>query len=210
MRKSPGAIVFLIRASTLATYSFVSSIREPVGAFRLMVNWPASERGKNESPRNGTSPKLSDEQPHESDHGQQRAIRGSSHQSFIHIEQPIEAAVECGIEARSPGKLTPAFRRAGRMLAMPMRDRLEKARAEQRNDRHRHDERNHQRNTERERQGGKQELTHAKKQRDREKIDNSHQSARQYGERNFRRPRLSRHRRQPRPFPDGDRCSRWK
>src|ERR1017187_9803898 len=59
VRKSAGATVFLIRSSTLATYSFVSSILEPVGAFRLMVNCPASERGKNESPRKGKSPRLS-------------------------------------------------------------------------------------------------------------------------------------------------------
>ena len=42
-----------IRSSTLATYSSVTSIRVPVGTFRLIVNWPASVLGKNARPSNG-------------------------------------------------------------------------------------------------------------------------------------------------------------
>ena len=46
MRKSPDWTILRIRSSTLATYCSVTSIRVPVGAFTLMVNWPASVRGK--------------------------------------------------------------------------------------------------------------------------------------------------------------------
>src|SRR5665213_2850764 len=63
MRKSCGETVRLMRFSTRDTYSFVSSIREPVGAFRLMVNCPASERGKKESPNNGKRPRLATNAP---------------------------------------------------------------------------------------------------------------------------------------------------
>src|ERR1019366_3572072 len=63
IRKSWGETVRLIRASTLATYSLVSSMRDPVGAFRLMVNCPASERGKNERPSKGNRPRLSTNAP---------------------------------------------------------------------------------------------------------------------------------------------------
>ena len=45
--------VWRIRSSILATYWSVISIRVPVGTLRLMVNWPASVRGKNASPSNG-------------------------------------------------------------------------------------------------------------------------------------------------------------
>ena len=48
--KSCGSTIVRIRSSTLATYCSVSSMREPVGAFRLIVNWPASVRGKKATP----------------------------------------------------------------------------------------------------------------------------------------------------------------
>jgi hypothetical protein len=44
--------------STRLMYSLVSSIRVPVGAFTLITNWPASVRGKNETPIKGTNRKL--------------------------------------------------------------------------------------------------------------------------------------------------------
>ena len=53
MWKSDGATVRLIKSSTLATYCSVTSMRVPVGTLRLMVNCPASVRGKNASPIRG-------------------------------------------------------------------------------------------------------------------------------------------------------------
>ena len=51
--RSFGSTACRIRPSTLATYCSVTSMRVPVGTFMLMVNWPASVRGKNAKPSKG-------------------------------------------------------------------------------------------------------------------------------------------------------------
>ena len=45
--------IFRIVSSTFAIYCSVTSMRLPVGTFTLMVNWPASVRGKKATPRVG-------------------------------------------------------------------------------------------------------------------------------------------------------------
>ena len=59
--RSFGANDLRIRSSTLATYCSVTSMRVPVGAFTLMVNWPASVRGKKATPSNGIDPEAQHE-----------------------------------------------------------------------------------------------------------------------------------------------------
>ena len=48
--RSCGETVLRINLLHLATFSLVSSMRVPEGAFMLMVNMPASVRGKNARP----------------------------------------------------------------------------------------------------------------------------------------------------------------
>src|SRR5258708_9103414 len=56
--KSCGEMTSRIKASTRATSPSVTVMREPEGALRLMVNMPASVRGKNERPRRGNRARL--------------------------------------------------------------------------------------------------------------------------------------------------------
>src|SRR5215469_10765998 len=50
---SSGGTTRRIRFSTRATSSSVTEILVPLGALRLITNWPASVRGKNDRPRRG-------------------------------------------------------------------------------------------------------------------------------------------------------------
>ena len=69
-----GATVRLIRSSTLATYCSVTSMRVPVGALRLMVNCPASVRGKKGQPQQGINAEAGYEQEQQAPHCKGRPL----------------------------------------------------------------------------------------------------------------------------------------
>src|ERR1051326_6368582 len=59
MPRSSGGTTARITPSTLATSFSVTARRVPVGALRLITNWPASVRGKKESPSSGNNARQS-------------------------------------------------------------------------------------------------------------------------------------------------------
>ena len=63
MSRSRGATTSRMSASTCLMYWLVNSRRVPVGALRLITNWPGSVRGKKPSPMNGNSAKLNRQIP---------------------------------------------------------------------------------------------------------------------------------------------------
>ena len=65
-------------------------MRDPVGAFMLMVNWPASVRGKKESPSSGHEPEAQDEHAHQRGDCQAGTLRARRTQPLVDIQHPVE------------------------------------------------------------------------------------------------------------------------
>ena len=69
------------------------------GALRLITNWPASVRGKKESPSRGKSARLAPKTMPKADQGQARPAQHAAYQLVVKPEKAFEAVVEPDVEA---------------------------------------------------------------------------------------------------------------
>ena len=78
-------------------------MRVPVGAFTLMTNWPASVRGKKETPMKGYSRKHRQKNIRKPTTTVHRIFERLADPFFVKIQHDFEFRVEPGVESRPPG-----------------------------------------------------------------------------------------------------------
>ena len=70
---------------------FGHSMRVPVGAFTLMTNWPASVRGKKETPTNGIQQETQNKQPRETEHHLPGTVERLPHPALVTVQHRLES-----------------------------------------------------------------------------------------------------------------------
>src|SRR5580700_10571516 len=142
--KSRGSTICRTRSSTLATYALVDSMRLPVGTFKLIVNCPASVRGKKATPASGYRPRL----------------RRNRTASAATVSPGRPSARRTRRSYASSSLLNRVLNRAGNHRRDAVHA-LQEPRTEQGNDGHRHEVRGEQRDHDRQGQGREQKLADA-------------------------------------------------
>ena len=113
MPRSSGATTWRTSASTLATSFSVTERRVPVGAFRLITNWPGVGAREEGEPEQGKESQADDEDDAEDDQCERRAAQDAAYKLVVNAEKAFEAVVEPDVEA--------AGRATGAAGARPLR-----------------------------------------------------------------------------------------